>query len=90
VAGAGFDLVVGVEQAKRNALRRIYGSGDLHFVTFSCYRRRPYLGTVCARNRFVKILDEVHSRHGFALIGYELLPEHVHLLIGKSGPDEMD
>jgi hypothetical protein len=37
--GAGFDLAVGVEEAKRNALRRFYGSGDLHFVTFSCYRR---------------------------------------------------
>jgi putative transposase len=73
-------LVVGVEEAKRNALRRFYGSGDLHFVTFSCYRRRPYLGTARARNRFVKILDEVRSRHGF---GYVLMPEHVHLLIGE-------
>ena len=75
-------LVV-VEEAKRNALRRFYGSGDLHFVTFSCYRRRPYLGTVRARNCFVKILDEVRSRHGFALLGYVLMPEHVHLLIGE-------
>jgi len=81
--GADFDLVVGVEEAKRNALRRFYGSGDLHFVTFSCYRRRPYLGTVRARNRFVKILHEVRSRHGFALLGDVLMPEHVHLLMGK-------
>jgi REP element-mobilizing transposase RayT len=76
-------LAVGVEEAKRNALRRFYGSGDLHFVTFSCYRRRPYLGTVRARNRFVKILGEVRSRHGFALLGYVLMPEHVHLLMGE-------
>jgi putative transposase len=76
-------LAVGVEKAKRNALRRFYGSGDLHFVTFSCYRRRPYLGTVRARNRFVKLLDEVRSRHGFALYGYVLMPEHVHLLLGE-------
>jgi putative transposase len=72
-----------VEEPKRNALRRFYGSGDLHFVTFSCYQRRPYLGTVRARNRFVKILDEVRSRHGFALLGYVLMPEHVHLLMGE-------
>jgi putative transposase len=72
-----------VEEAKRNALYRFHGSGDLHFVTFSCYRRRPYLGTVCARNRFVKILDEVRSRHGFALLGYVLMPEHVHLLMAE-------
>jgi len=72
-----------MEQAKRNALRRSYGSGDLHFVTFSCYRRRPYLGTVRARNCFVNILDEVRSRHRFALLGYVLMPEHVHLLMGE-------
>jgi REP element-mobilizing transposase RayT len=81
--GADFDLAVGVDEAKRNALRRFYGWGDLHFVTFSCYRRRAYLGTVLARNCFVKILDEVRSRHGFALLGYVLMPEHVHLLIGE-------
>ena len=81
--GADIDLAVGVEEAKRNTLRRFYGSGDLHFVTFSCYRRRPYLGSVRARNRFVKILEEVRSRHGFALLGYVLMPEHVHLLIGE-------
>ena len=68
---------------KRNVLQRSYGRNDLHFVTFSCYRRRPYLGTVIARNRFVSILDEVRSRFRFALIGYVVMPEHVHLLISE-------
>jgi len=27
-------------------LKRYYGRGDLHFVTFSCYRRMPLLRTV--------------------------------------------
>ena len=67
----------------RNPLRRYYGRGDLHFVTFSCYRRRPLLGTWRARDRFVKILDQVRSRFGFRLIGYVVMPEHVHLLISE-------
>ena len=67
----------------RNPLKRFDGRRDLHFVTFSCYRRRPYLGTVRARNGFVKILHEVRLRHGFALLGYVVMPEHVHLLIGE-------
>ena len=67
----------------RNPLQRFYGRQDLHFVTFSCYRRRPYLGSVRARNRFVRILDEVRLRQPFALIGYVVMPEHVHLLIGE-------
>jgi len=67
----------------RQPLRRFYGRGDLHFVTFSCYRRRPYLGSVRARNGFVRILAEVRRRHAFALLGYVVMPEHVHLLIGE-------
>ena len=67
----------------RNPLRRLYGRRDLHFVTFSCYRRRPYLGTVRARNCFVKMLEEVRRRQGFELAGYVVMPEHVHLLISE-------
>ena len=69
--------------AMRNPLRRFYGRGDLHFVTFSCYRRRPYLGTQRARNRFVNVLDEVRWRFGFLLIGYVVMPEHVHLVVSE-------
>ncbi len=66
-------------------LKRLTGHGDLHFITFCCYQRRPLLGTVRARNLAVKILDEVRGRYGFALVGYVLVPDHVHLLISESG-----
>jgi hypothetical protein len=46
----------------RHPLKRFYGRHDLHFVTFSCFRRRPYLGTVRARNRFVSVLKEVRAQ----------------------------
>src|SRR6266852_9889814 len=67
----------------RNKLRRYYGRGDLHFLTFSCFQRRPLLGTAGARNLFVKILGEVRVRHKFLLVGYVVMPEHVHLLISE-------
>jgi putative transposase len=67
----------------RNPLRRHYGQGDLHFITFSCYRRRPLLGTARARDRFLKILQEVRCRHEFRLVGYVVMPEHVHLLLSE-------
>src|SRR5579863_7526508 len=66
-----------------NKLVRIYGRGHLHFLTFSCYRRVPLLRSVRAKNVFVRMLDEVRDRHGFSLVGYVVLPEHVHLLIGE-------
>ena len=67
----------------RTPLRRFYGRGDLHFITFSCYRRRANLGTRRARDRFLRILDELRSRYGFRLFGYVVMPEHVHLLISE-------
>ena len=65
----------------RNPLKRYYGRGDLHFVTFSCYRRLPLLGNRHSRDRLVKILERVRRRHEFLLIGYVVMPEHVHLLL---------
>jgi REP element-mobilizing transposase RayT len=67
----------------RNPLNRYYGQGDLHFITFSCYARRPYLGSPNARNKFLQILDEVRSRHKLQLLGYVVMPEHVHLVISE-------
>ncbi|HET9401296.1 MAG TPA: transposase [Candidatus Acidoferrales bacterium] len=64
-------------------LKRYYGLGDLHFITFSCYRRLPLLGTVRARTAFVKALAQVRGKYGCKLVGYVVMPEHVHLLIGE-------
>jgi len=65
-------------------LRRITGRDDLHFITFCCYQRRPLLASVRARNLAVQILREVRARYGFALVGYVIMPEHMHLLINES------
>jgi putative transposase len=62
---------------------RFYGCGQLHFITFSCYRRLRLLGSVRARNVFVKIPGESRDRYGFSLVGYVVMPEHVHMLIGE-------
>jgi putative transposase len=41
------------------------------------------LGTRRARNCFLRMLDEVRSRHKFQVIGYVVMPEHVHLLMSE-------
>ena len=64
-------------------LKRYYGQGQLHFLTFSCYRRLPLLGMVRARNLFVKELGRVRQEYGFLLVGYVVMPNHVHLLISE-------
>ncbi len=64
-------------------LKRYYGRGHLHFITFSCYQRLPLLGTPHARNVFVEALAEIRARYDFLLAGYVVMPEHLHLLIGE-------
>ncbi len=64
-------------------LKRYYGRDDLHFMTFSCYRRRAFLGTARARDCFVRILDQVRRKKEFLLLGFVVMPEHVHLLISE-------
>ena len=64
-------------------LKRYYGRGHLHFLTFSCYRRLPLLGTARARNAFVAALVKIRERYKFLLVGYVVMPEHVHLLISE-------
>ena len=64
-------------------LKRYYGRGDFHFITFSCHKRVALLGTVSARNLFLSVLSETRAQYQFALLGYVIMPEHVHLLIGE-------
>src|ERR1051325_3597491 len=65
-------------------LHRYYGSGHFHFITSSCYHRRPLLGTARRRELFLKILEEVRARYGFIVVGYVVMPEHIHLLISET------
>jgi putative transposase len=64
-------------------LKRYYGQKHLHFITCSCYRRLPLLRSARAKGIFAAILAEVRERYGFALVGYVVMPEHIHLLIGE-------
>ena len=65
-------------------LKRYYGRGHLHFLTFSCYRRLPLLNSMRARNVFFKALAKIRERYKFSLVGYVVMPNHVHLLISES------
>ena len=64
-------------------LKRYYGAGDSHFITWSCYRRQPFLDHPEARDLFLKTVELMRERYLFALIGYVVMPEHVHLLISE-------
>jgi putative transposase len=65
-------------------LKRRTGRNDLHFITFCCYQRRALLSSVRSRNLVIEILQEVRAKYAFSLVGYVIMPEHVHLLISES------
>ncbi len=64
-------------------LNRYHQTGDLHFITFSCARKRNLLGTVETRSRFVEILEQTRQKYLFHINGYVVMPNHVHLLISE-------
>ena len=64
-------------------LKRYQQTADVHFVTFSCYRRAPLLGSAQARDTVVITLERVRRWYGFYLTGFVVMPEHVHLLLSE-------
>jgi putative transposase len=67
-------------------LERYQQEGDDHFITFSCYHCLPYLDTPAARNLFLDALESTRKQYEFQVLGYVVMPEHVHLLLSE--PDQ--
>ena len=64
-----------------SGLHRTCGAHQLHFITCSCYRRLPFLSTARSRDRFLSILEHTRQRYRFVVVGYVVMPEHIHLLV---------
>jgi putative transposase len=62
---------------------RYYGTRHLHFINCSCYHRQPWLARPQRRDMFLRVLEHVRQRYGFVVVGYVVMPEHIHLLIGE-------
>ena len=65
------------------SLERFQCGRDLHFVTFTCYRRQPLLDTPSARSTFEIVMERTRRKHHFYITGYVVMPEHVHLLLSE-------
>jgi REP element-mobilizing transposase RayT len=66
-----------------NRLHRYYGAGYSHFITTSCYQRLPLLASPQNRDLFLRVLEHVRLRYRFVVVGYVVMPEHVHLLLSE-------
>jgi hypothetical protein len=68
-------------------LRRFQQSRQLHFLTFSCYRRRANFESAPSRNIFETSLEKIRRGYGLCVYGYVVMPEHVHLLVSEPERD---
>ena len=69
-------------------LNRCYGHGFLHFITFSCFHRLRFLQSAQRRDLFLHVLEQVRKSYRFVVVGYVVMPEHVHLLLSE--PERAD
>src|SRR5438046_5770361 len=64
-------------------LKRFQQTNQLHFITFSCYKRQPFLHTEEAKDTVQQILEQTRKQQGLRIAAYVLMPEHVHLLTNE-------
>ena len=66
-----------------SGLVHFQNTGQMHFLTFSCYHRLPYLATPESRETFESALERTRRKYQFVIAGYVVMPEHVHLLVNE-------
>ena len=71
-------------------LERFQSNGDVHFLTFSCHGRLPYLADPAASDLFEHSLEAMRKRYVFHVFGYVIMPEHVHLLVSEPSRAKLD
>jgi putative transposase len=64
-------------------LRRFQQAESLHFITFSCFHRSPFLQEAQPKDAVEATLEQIRARHQARIYAYVLMPEHVHLLINE-------
>ncbi len=70
-------------------LKRFQQTGQVHFLTFSCYRRKPNFDNAAARDTFMNALERVRLDYSICVYGYVVMPEHVHLLLNEPERDTL-
>jgi putative transposase len=70
-------------------LKRLHQTQQFHFITFSCYKRQPFLITPDAKDTLQNILEKTRHQQNLCIVAYVFMPEHVHLLINEPGNDTL-
>ena len=72
---------MGAYKPHRKRVKHFDKVGDCHELTFSCYHRMPLLTNDPWREMLSRSIDAAVERHGYRLVAFVFMPEHVHLLV---------
>jgi len=64
-------------------LKRFHQTRQLHFLTFSCYKRRPNFRSLESCSTFEAALERVRQQYELWVNAYVVMPEHVHILVSE-------
>src|SRR5262245_65150708 len=70
----------------RKICKRFNDPGHAHALTFSCFRRQPFLSKARSRRWLIDALDRARDKHRFHVWAYVIMPEHAHVLIWPTEP----
>jgi putative transposase len=68
-----------------SGLKRYFGQRHAHFITCSCWRRLPLMGPTRRKDLFLTIFEQTRQSYRFVVLGYVVMPEHFHIMIGEPG-----
>lgn len=68
----------------RKLVKHYHEPGDLHELTFSCYKRQPLLTNDAWRQLLARCIDAAGEECQMRLAAFVFMPEDMHLLIVQS------
>ncbi len=54
---------------------------NFHYITTVTYKRLPIFRSEKTCEIFIEVLKEIRAIHPFKLIGYVIMPDHIHLIL---------
>ena len=71
----------------RKLVKHYHEPGDLHELTFSCYKRQPLLTNDTWRGQLASCINAAGEEFEMRLAAFVFMPEHVHLLVTPTGSE---
>jgi putative transposase len=65
----------------RKTCKRYNDPANAHALTFSCFRRQPFLCKDGSRKWLIEAIERARTKHRFHVWAYVIMPEHAHLLV---------